>query len=46
MKDLVYYLVIEGEVVYELCFENEDEAVEYAEVNAINNYEVLEWDVA
>lgn len=46
MKDLVYYLVIEGEVVYELCFESECEAVEYAEVNAINNYEVLEWDVA
>jgi len=46
MKDLVYYLKIENEIVYELCFESEFEATEYAEVNAIKDYEVVEWDCA
>tara|TARA_B100000497_G_C7546927_1_gene330751 strand:+ start:543 stop:710 length:168 start_codon:yes stop_codon:yes gene_type:complete len=46
VKDLVYYLEIEGEVFYEECFASEEEAVEYAEVNAIKNYLVVEWDCA
>ena len=44
-EDFVYYLIIEGEFMFELCFESEAEAVEYAETNAIRDYEVYEWNV-
>lgn len=46
MKDLVYYLEIEGEIFYEECFASEEEAVEYAECWAINNYVIVEWNCA
>lgn len=46
MKDYVYYLMVEEELVPELIFESEQEAIEYAEENAIRDYQVVAWDVA
>jgi hypothetical protein len=46
VKDCVYYLSENGEFLPELVFESEEEAIEYAEANALNNYEIIEWDVA
>lgn len=46
MKDCVYYLSENGEFLPELVFESEAAAIEYAEENALNNYEVIEWDCA
>lgn len=45
MKDYVYYLKENGEILLELVFPSEAKAIDYAEKNAINNYEVVEWDV-
>lgn len=46
VKDYVYYLMIEEELVPEMIFESEQEAIEYAEENAIRDYQVVAWDVA
>lgn len=46
MKDIVYYLKVEDEIIYELVFESEALAIEFAEENAYKDYEVVEWDVA
>ena len=43
--DYVYYLIVEGEFRYDLCFGTEEEAVEYAELNEIRDYTVYPWDV-
>lgn len=45
MKDYVYYLMVEEELLVENIFESEQEAIEYAEANEIQNYKVVEWDV-
>lgn len=45
VSDYVYYLEENGEFLPELCFESEEAAIEYAETNAMNNYQVIEWDV-
>lgn len=46
MKDLVYYLKVEEELIYELVFESEAAAIEFAEESAYKDYEVVEWDCA
>lgn len=46
MKDIVYYLEIDGEVYYEECFESEEEAIKYAELNEIKVTNIVEWDCA
>jgi len=46
MKDLVYYLKVENEMLYELVFESEEAAIEFAEKSAYKDYEVVEWDCA
>jgi hypothetical protein len=45
VNDYVYYLEEDGEFLPELCFESEEAAIEYAEANGMNNYQVIEWDV-
>jgi hypothetical protein len=45
MKDCVYYLKENNELLLEKCFCNEEEAIEYAEVNEMQNYEIIEWEV-
>lgn len=45
MDDCVYYLEENGEFLPELCFESEEAAIEYAEANGMNNYQVIEWEV-
>ena len=45
MKDYVYYLMVEEELLVEYIFETRAEAIEYAETNEIQNYKVVEWDV-
>ena len=45
VKDVVYYLEIEGEFYPDECFETEAEALEYAEEKAMNVTNVVEWDV-
>ena len=45
VKDVVYYLEIEGEFYPEECFETEKEALEYADEKALNVTNVVEWDV-
>ena len=44
MSDCVYYLKVEGELIYELVFESEKAAIEFAEEIAYKDYEVVEWD--
>jgi|DEB0MinimDraft_4_1074332.scaffolds.fasta_scaffold00028_24 hypothetical protein len=44
MEDLVYYLEVEGVLLPE-CFECEDDAIEYAVQNGLDEYEIVEWDV-
>lgn len=44
MNDFVYYLKENDELLYEHVFGSEEEAIEFAEENAINNYEVVEFD--
>ena len=46
MKDIVYYLEIDGEVIYDVVFESEEEAIKYAEDNELNVTNIVEWDVA
>lgn len=45
MKDYVYYLMVEEELLVEHIFGTEEEAIEYAEANEIQNYNVVQWDV-
>jgi hypothetical protein len=45
MVDYVYYLKVEDEIIYEFVFGTEKEAIEFAEKEALNNYEILRWDV-
>ena len=45
MTDYVYYLKVEGELIYELVFESEELAIEFAKESAYEDYEVVEWDV-
>ena len=45
MKDVVYYLEIEGEFYPDECFETEKEALEYADEKALNVTNVVEWNV-
>lgn len=44
LHDYVYYLKVEGEVIYELVFESEEMAIEFAEASEYKDYEVIEWD--
>lgn len=46
MKDVVYYLEIEGEFYPDECFESEEEAYEYATIEGLSVTNVIEWDVA
>lgn len=45
MKDYVYYLSVNGEIQPEWVFGEEQEAIDFAEKEAIKDYEVIEWDV-
>jgi hypothetical protein len=45
MSDFVYYLEENGEFIPELIFESEESAIEFAEMNEMKNYKVIEWDV-
>lgn len=44
MSDFVYYLWFDGQMLM-MPFENEEEAIAYAERNAIEEYEIEPWDV-
>ena len=44
LHDYVYYLKVDGEVIYELVFESEKTAIEFAEASEYQDYEVIEWD--
>ena len=46
MKDIVYYLEIEGEFFPDVCFECEEDAIQYADEHALNVTNIIEWDVA
>jgi hypothetical protein len=45
MKDFVYYLMVDGEIIPELIFSSEAAAIEFAEVSEMKDYQVVEWDV-
>jgi len=45
VKDFVYYLKEDGELIPELIFDSEAAAIEFAEASAMKDYEVVEWDV-
>ena len=45
VKDLVYYIMIEGEVQYDWVFPSEGEAIDFAEENEMIDYSIIEWDV-
>lgn len=44
MSDFVYYLEEDGEFLPEMIFESEEQAIEFAEENAMKNYKIIEWD--
>ena len=45
MKDFIYYLQVDGELLSEV-FTDTDEAKKYATEHGIDNYEIVEWDAA
>lgn len=45
VPDFVYYLQEDGEFLPEFVFESESAAIEFAELNEMKNYEVIEWNV-
>ena len=45
MKDCVYYIQVGEEVMYELIFNSEELAIEWAEENLTEAYHTIEWEV-
>ena len=43
-EDYVYYLKVNGELLYDHVFESEEEAIQYAEANELIVDEIVEWN--
>ena len=44
--DYVYYISVNGEIDPWLVFDTESSAIDYAEMHAIKDYVIEEWNVA
>jgi hypothetical protein len=45
IPDYVYYLEVNNEFLLEFVFSSAEEAIEFAEENEMENYEVVEWNI-
>ena len=43
-EDYVYYLKVNGELLYDHVFGSEEEAIQYAEANELTVDEIVEWN--